>query len=60
MRRTAPMENVAAPLIASPLIEGTTPPGDAIGLGIDQTLTQNATGAPVMLALEAFRRRLTG
>jgi aconitate hydratase len=48
------MENVARQLIASHLVEGTMLPGGEIGLRIDQTLTQDATGTLVMLELEAM------
>ncbi len=46
--------NVAQKLIASHLIEGQPIPGEEIGLRIDQTLTQDATGTMVMLELEAM------
>ena len=48
------MENVARQLIAAHLVEGTMRPGSEIGLRIDQTLTQDATGTLVMLELEAM------
>ena len=48
------MENVARQLIASHLVEGEMRPGGEIGLRIDQTLTQDATGTMVMLELEAM------
>ncbi len=48
------MENVARQLIASHLVEGAMLPGSEIGLRIDQTLTQDATGTLVMLELEAM------
>ena len=48
------MENVARQLIASHLVEGAMIPGSEIGLRIDQTLTQDATGTLVMLELEAM------
>ena len=48
-------ENVAQKLIESHLLEGRMIPGDEIGLKIDQTLTQDATGTLVMLELEAMR-----
>jgi predicted aconitate hydratase len=41
-------------LIASHLAEGEMAPGRPIALTIDQTLTQDATGTLVMLALEAI------
>ncbi|SMY12421.1 aconitate hydratase [Brevibacterium jeotgali] len=47
-------QNVAEKLIHSHLIEGTPEPGHEIGLAIDQTLTQDATGTMVMLELEAL------
>ena len=47
--------NVAQKLIQSHLVEGNMNPGDEIGLKIDQTLTQDATGTMVMLELEAMR-----
>ncbi|MGH3471730.1 MAG: aconitase family protein, partial [Nocardioidaceae bacterium] len=46
--------NVAQKLIASHLVEGEMTPGTEIGLRIDQTLTQDATGTMVMLELEAM------
>jgi aconitate hydratase len=45
---------VARKLIASHLIEGQMVPGQEIGIRIDQTLTQDATGTLVMLELEAM------
>jgi aconitate hydratase len=47
-------KNVAQKLIASHLIEGNMRPGEEIGLKIDQTLTQDATGTLVMLEFEAL------
>src|SRR5699024_6273790 len=47
-------QNVAEKLIHSHLIEGTPEPGEEIGLTIDQTLTQDATGTMVMLELESL------
>ena len=47
-------QNVARKLIQSHLVEGDTTPGAEIGLRIDQTLTQDATGTLVMLELEAI------
>jgi aconitate hydratase len=47
-------QNVAAKLIQSHLIEGEMAPGKEIGIRIDQTLTQDATGTMVMLELEAM------
>lgn len=50
MKRT-----VAEQLIADHLVEGDLEPGSEIGLRIDQTLTQDATGTLVMLELEAMQ-----
>ena len=47
-------KNVAQKLIESHLVEGEMTPGTPIGLRIDQTLTQDATGTLVMLELEAM------
>lgn len=47
-------KNVAQKLIESHLVEGKMTPGEEIGLKIDQTLTQDATGTMVMLELEAM------
>ena len=46
--------NVAQKLIKSHLVEGEMEPGEEIGLKIDQTLTQDATGTLVMLEFEAM------
>jgi len=46
--------NLAQKLIAAHLAEGDLQPGREIGLEIDQTLTQDATGTMVMLELEAM------
>lgn len=46
--------NVAQKLICSHLVEGVMLPGREIGIHIDQTLTQDATGTLVMLELEAM------
>ncbi len=46
--------NVAQKLIASHLVHGEMIPGQEIGLRVDQTLTQDATGTMVMLELEAM------
>ncbi len=46
--------NVAHKLIESHLVDGTMTVGEEIGLRIDQTLTQDATGTMVMLELEAM------
>lgn len=47
-------KNVAQKLIESHLLSGSIQPGEEIGLRIDQTLTQDATGTMVMLELEAM------
>ncbi len=46
--------NVTQKLIKSHLVDGAMEPGEEIGLKIDQTLTQDATGTLVMLELEAM------
>ena len=46
--------NVTQKLITSHLTEGEAVPGREIGVRIDQTLTQDATGTLVMLELEAM------
>ncbi|MEW9676732.1 aconitate hydratase [Lentibacillus sp. L22] len=46
--------NVAQKLIRDHLVSGTMNKGEEIGLKIDQTLTQDATGTMVMLELEAM------
>ncbi|MBM7551943.1 aconitate hydratase [Thalassobacillus pellis] len=46
--------NVTQKLIKDHLLEGEMKPGSEIGLKIDQTLTQDATGTMVMLELEAM------
>ena len=46
--------NVAQKLIDAHLVSGDLAPGEEIGLRIDQTLTQDATGTMVMLELEAM------
>src|SRR5680860_1152915 len=46
--------NVAQKLISKHLLEGEMSPGQEIGIRIDQTLTQDATGTLVMLELEAM------
>ncbi|GAA5060921.1 aconitate hydratase [Nocardia callitridis] len=48
------MESVAQKLIRSHLVSGEMTPGAEIGLRIDQTLTQDATGTLVMQELEAL------
>lgn len=47
-------QNVAQQLLARHLVEGELIPGQEIGIRIDQTLTQDATGTMVMLELEAM------
>ncbi|MFN2427196.1 MAG: aconitate hydratase [Candidatus Binatia bacterium] len=46
--------NVAQKLIRSHLLSGEMTPGTEIGIRIDQTLTQDATGTLVMLELESM------
>jgi len=46
-------KNVTQKLIEAHLVEGRMIPGEEIGLKIDQTLTQDATGTMVMLEFEA-------
>ena len=46
--------NVSEKLIQSHLLEGEMIPGEMIGIRIDQSLTQDATGTLVMLELEAM------
>jgi aconitate hydratase len=46
--------NVAQKLIKSHLLSGVMKPGKEIGIRIDQTLTQDATGTLVMLELESM------
>jgi aconitate hydratase len=47
-------KNVTQELIGTHLVEGRMEAGQEIGLTIDQTLTQDATGTMVMLELEAM------
>ncbi len=47
-------QNVSQKLIADHLVEGNMASGKEIGLRIDQTLTQDATGTLVMLEFEAL------
>ena len=47
--------NLAEKLIRSHLLSGSMMPGQEIGIRIDQTLTQDATGTMVMLELEAMQ-----
>ena len=49
--------NLSQKLIQSHLLEGELIPGEMIGIRIDQTLTQDATGTLVMLELEAMGLR---
>src|SRR5437879_919175 len=49
-----PARNVAQQLIGAHLVGGDLTPGGEIGLRVDQTLTQDATGTMVMLELEAL------
>jgi aconitate hydratase len=46
--------NVSQKIIKSHLLSGEMTPGEEIGIRIDQTLTQDATGTLVMLELEAL------
>ncbi len=46
--------NVTQKLIKDHLVEGEMIPGEEIGIRIDQTLTQDATGTLVMLELQAM------
>jgi aconitate hydratase len=46
--------NVAQKLIEAHLVHGDMKPGEEIGIRIDQTLTQDATGTLVMLELESM------
>jgi aconitate hydratase len=46
--------SVSQQLIATHLVSGEMTPGTEIGLSVDQTLTQDATGTTVMLELEAL------
>src|SRR6266498_2666807 len=47
-------QNVSQKLINGHLVEGKMAPGEMIGIHVDQTLTQDATGTLVMLELEAM------
>ncbi len=53
-RRRGIGQNVTQKLIASHLVSGDLTIGSEIGLRIDQTLTQDATGTMVMLELDAL------
>lgn len=46
--------NLTHKLLQPHLVEGISEPGEEIGIRIDQTLTQDATGTLVMLTLEAM------
>ncbi|WP_147805006.1 aconitate hydratase [Alkalicoccus halolimnae] len=46
--------NVTQKIIKDHLVSGEMKPGEEVGLKIDQTLTQDATGTMVMLELEAM------
>ncbi len=46
--------NITQKIISAHLVEGETVPGTEIGLKIDQTLTQDATGTMVYLEFEAM------
>lgn len=48
-------KNVTQKLIENHLLSGEMKPGNEIGLKIDQTLTQDATGTMVMLEFEAMK-----
>lgn len=48
-------KNVTEKLIEAHLVDGHMRPGEEIGLRIDQTLTQDATGTMVMLEFEAMQ-----
>src|SRR5256885_11796477 len=48
------ISNVTRKLMQSHLVKGRISPGEEIGLRIDQTLTQDATGTLAMLELEAM------
>ncbi len=50
----AEASNVSRRIIEAHLVEGRMEPGSEIGIRIDQTLTQDATGTLVMLELEAM------
>ena len=47
-------QNVTQKLISTHKVEGEMQPGSEIGLKIDQTLCQDATGTMVMLECEAM------
>jgi aconitate hydratase len=47
-------QNLTQKIISAHLVDGTAEPGSEVGLRIDQTLTQDATGTLVMLELDAM------
>ncbi|MCK5834190.1 MAG: aconitate hydratase, partial [Lentisphaeria bacterium] len=47
-------KNIVEKIISAHMVEGTYAPGERIGLKIDQTLTQDATGTMACLELEAM------
>jgi aconitate hydratase len=47
-------QTLAAKLLESHLVEGRLKPGEELGIRIDQTLTQDATGTMVFLSFEAL------
>ena len=49
------LQNITLKLVESHLLEGSMAVGSEVGLRIDQTLTQDATGTLVMLELEAMK-----
>jgi len=50
-------QNVTQKLISEHLVDGKMRAGEPISIRLDQTLTQDATGTLVMLALEAIVTR---
>jgi aconitate hydratase len=52
--KTHSLMNLTQKLLRAHLVEGELEPGAEVGLRIDQTLTQDATGTLVMLELEAM------
>ena len=46
--------NIVQKIIKSHLVEGEMKPGEAVGIKIDQTLTQDATGTMAYLEFEAM------
>lgn len=47
-------DNLTRKIISAHLIDGVMKPGHEVGIGIDQTLTQDATGTMVFLEFEAM------